>query len=143
MILFNTYQPTIILEASICVSCSAIFDVISNNLPSVSTINNHFTKKAGSAPFDKQLSFYHWYRSKLNSAGAELGPACLIHFWLDWFFLLWGPLLGSIKASDQRNLPCFEPWGPSWKIFKEKIIWYENIKCLDIMSKHFLFPKLD
>ena len=38
------------------------------------------------------------------------------------------------------NLPCFQSWGPSWKIFKEKMLSSENIKCLNMMPKHFLFP---
>ena len=39
------------------------------------------------------------------------------------------------------NLGRFEPWGPLSNIFKEKMCWYGNINCLDIMPKHFLFPK--
>ena len=73
----------------------------------------------------------------------------LVHFWLDCFFLLWRFLLGSIIASNLRNLKlvkfcfldlnlaCFEPRGSSWKTFKEKNLWYENIKCLDIVPKNF------
>ena len=49
----------------------------------------------------------------------------LVHFWPDWFFLLWISLLGSIIASNLRNLrlvkfcfldlnlACFEPQRPS------------------------------
>ena len=98
--------------------------------------------------------FGHQRAAKLSNRELKIFQLpYLVHFWLDCFFLLWRSLLGSIIASNLRNLKlvkfcfldlnlaCFEPRGPSWKTFKEKNLWYENIKCLDIIPKNFLFQQ--
>ena len=45
--------------------------------------------------------FGHQRPAKLSHRELQIFELpCLVHFWLDCFFLLWRPFLGSINASD-------------------------------------------
>ena len=95
------------------------FALIENPLSKIAT-NAYFGHQRAAKLSHRELKTFKW--------------PFLVYFCLDWFLLLWGPLLGLTDASDQirlkfvkfcfldLNLPCFEPLEPSWKIFKEKKI---------------------
>ena len=70
--------------------------------------------------------FGHQRAAKLSNRELKIFQLpYLVYFWLDWYFLLWRSLLGSIIASNLRNLKlvkfcfldlnlaCFEHRGPS------------------------------
>ena len=98
--------------------------------------------------------FGHQRAAKLNQRELKTFKwPFLGHFWLKWAQIFCGAFGVQTYASSKKkrlrsvklcfldlNLSCFQSWGPSWKIFKEKNLSSENIKCLNMMPKHFLFP---
>ena len=105
----------------VSISNRPIFALIEDSQTKILT-NAYFGHQRAAKLSHRQLKTFKW--------------AFLVHFWLDWFFFFWRPLLGSINASNQRNLkfvkfclsdlnlPRIEPWGPSWKFLKKKfLIW--------------------
>ena len=72
----------------------------------------------------------------------------LCHFLLKWFFLLQGPFLGPL-AKKIANPWKFALLTWIYSVFSlggrceklKKKFCFENIKCLYVINKHFLFPK--